>query len=127
SLYYRTGFPLEYLLAPNAIIEDVDPDPAVEQPASVLDTLYESESPVLKAHPAPCMTWYHGREANRFVFSGFAPWDYHRDDCVRIVDFVLEDLWGLQRRAVDRGTTLDLRARWPLAPAQRRVGPRAVP
>src|SRR5262249_3245813 len=91
SLYYRSGFPLEYLAEDNRVIEDVDPDPEHEDDASVLDTLYDSSAPQLKVHPAPCMTWYHGLTANRFVFSGFAPWDYRRDDCIALVDFVLHD------------------------------------
>jgi len=119
SLYYRSGFPLEYIVTPNAIVEDVDPDPAIDRAASVLDTLFDSDSPTLKSHPGPCMTWYHGREANNFVFSGFAPWDYRRDDCMAIVDFVLHDIWGLERAPVDRSVRSDGLSRPGPTPAQR--------
>jgi hypothetical protein len=72
--------------------------------ASTLDTLYEASSQLLIKNPAPIMTWYHGAEANRFVFSGFAPWVFHRDDVIALTDFVLQDLWGLGRQPVDRGS-----------------------
>jgi hypothetical protein len=50
------------------------------------------------------MTYYHGSQANQFVFSGFAPWSYARQDCLQLVDFVLQDLWGLHRQPIDRGS-----------------------
>lgn len=103
SLYYRSGFTCEYLFVPNVITEDVDPDLDVEHVQAVLDTLMDAHSVLLRTTPAPVMTWYHGREANHFVFSGFAPWDFRREDCIRLADFVLQDLWGLPRQPVDRG------------------------
>ena len=57
----------------------------------------------LRRSPAPTMTYYHGSEANRFVFTGFAPWDFRRDDVIALTDFVLQDIWGLRRQPVDRG------------------------
>jgi hypothetical protein len=51
------------------------------------------------------MTYYHGNTAHQFVFSGFSIWSYARQDCMGLVDFVLQDLWGLQRDAsIDRGS-----------------------
>jgi hypothetical protein len=52
--------------------------------------------------PAPTMTYYHGSQARQFVFSGFAPWSFAREDCIALVDFVLQDLWGMTRLPVDR-------------------------
>jgi hypothetical protein len=129
SSYYLTFFGCEYLLEPNVVTEDVDPSPDVTRIASVLDTLYDANSTQLLRSPVPTMTWYHGRDANRFVFSGFAPWDFRRDECIALTDFVLQDLWGLSRRAVDRGGSFSgARASvpaGPTTPAQRGVASRA--
>jgi hypothetical protein len=43
------------------------------------------------------MTYYHGPLNPPFVFTGFAIWDYVRADCQTLVDFVLQDIWGLSR------------------------------
>jgi hypothetical protein len=112
NLFYSTSFPVEYILTPNFIVEDVDPDPETVRNASVLDTLFEAEGVVLRTTPrpgqavqrAPIMTYYHGRTANQFVFSGFAPWYSARQDCISVFDFVLQDLWGLPRAGIDRGS-----------------------
>jgi len=102
GLYYPSGFPCEYLMVPNVVTEDVDPSPTSVRIASTLDTLYEATSLLLLRSPAPVMTWYHGAGANRFVFTGLPLWSFHRDDVIAIVDFVLQDIWGLRREPVDR-------------------------
>jgi hypothetical protein len=94
QLYYRTSYTCEYLMEPNEVLEDVDFSPAAVHMASVVDTLMDASSLRLLRSPAPIMTWYHGFEANRFVFSGFAPWEFQRGDAIALVDFVLQDLWG---------------------------------
>jgi hypothetical protein len=104
GLYYPSVYACEYLMVPNVVTEDVDPTDTGVRIASTLDTLYEASSQLLIKNPAPIMTWYHGAEANRFVFSGFAPWVFHRDDVIALTDFVLQDLWGLRRQPVDRGS-----------------------
>jgi hypothetical protein len=110
SLYYRTSITSEYMIEANEVLEDVDLSGPVIHMESVLDTLYDARSVLIRRSPSPTMTWYHGRLANRFVFSGFAPWDFRRDDCIALSDFVLQDLWGLPRLPVDRldhaGTSL---------------------
>jgi hypothetical protein len=113
SLFYITSYPVEYIHSPNFILEDVDPDPEVVNEASVLDTLFEAESIILLTrrtglpdgalNRAPQMTYYHGNEARQFVFSGLAPWNYVREDCIAMFDFVLQDIWGLTRQPIDRG------------------------
>ena len=50
------------------------------------------------------MTYYHGTTAHQFVFTGFSIWSYARQDCMGLVDFVLQDLWGLHRDPIDRGS-----------------------
>jgi hypothetical protein len=103
----------------------VDPSPDQVRIASVMDTLYEGSSSQILRSPAPTMTWYHGRDANRFVFSGFAPWDFRREQCIALTDFVLQDLWGLTRQPVDRGMLASPlgrpAARTVVTPAQRTV------
>jgi len=56
------------------------------------------------SHSAPTMTYYHGSTAHQFVFTGFSIWSYARQDCIGLVDFVLQDLWGLPRQNIDRGS-----------------------
>ena len=109
--FYQTSYPCEYLIENNSIIEDTDPDPEITHEQSVLDTLYRANGVVLLVSPdkdfqrwAPEMTYYHGNQAHQFVFSGFAPWGYARQDCIGLVDFVLHDLWGLDRQPIDRGS-----------------------
>ena len=117
GLFYLSSYPCEYLLDVNSILEDVDPDPAVSREIAVLDTLYQARGVVLLTNrtdpetgenvlvPAPTMTYYHGNQARQFVFTGFAPWSYARQDCIGLVDFVLQDLWGLPRDpSIDRGS-----------------------
>lgn len=106
GLFYLTSYPSEYLFEGNSILEDTDPDPEVTRQQAVLDTLIEASGQVLltSTRRAPTMTYYHGNSARQFVFTGFAPWNYAREDCIALVDFVLQDLWGLPRQPVDRGS-----------------------
>lgn len=118
DLYYGRVVPVEYVSAPNVIVEDLDPDPGVVRNESVLDTLIECVSPTVGSSPAPIMTYYHGREHGTFVFSGFALWDWTRSDAQTLVDFVLQEVWGLSRTgpAARRGS----------APTTRSAPPRYV-
>ena len=113
GLFYQSSFPCEYIDDNNSIIEDVDPDPAHEHQIAVLDTLYMAKGGVILVPPksdgdgiptAPTMTYYHGSTAHQFVFSGFSIWSYARQDCMGLVDFVLQDLWNLPRAPIDRGS-----------------------
>ena len=130
GLFYPTSYPSEYLIANNSIIEDVNPDPDVIEERTVLDTMFTSRSIVLLRANAPTMTYYHGNEANQFVFSGFAPWGYARQDCMALIDFVLQDIWGLPRQSIDRGSispAIQGRGASParvVTPAQRSVSAR---
>ena len=36
------------------------------------------------------------------VFSGFRVWYFRRNQCIQLVDFVLQDIWGLPRWPVVR-------------------------
>ena len=111
SLFYITSYPCEYLLEGNSILEDTNPDPEIDHEQVVLDTLMQSVGGVLLTTPrpnqlprAPSMTYYHGSQAHQFIFSGFSLWSYARQDCMGLVDFVLQDIWGLPRQNIDRGS-----------------------
>ncbi|HXS83709.1 MAG TPA: hypothetical protein VN896_13420, partial [Methylomirabilota bacterium] len=129
SLFYQTSWPCEYIADINAIIEDVDPNPLVAREISVLDTLYEARGSVITGvigdhRVGATMTYYHGNGAHQFVFSGFSPWSYARQDCISLVDFVLQDLWGLPRQNIDRGSfTPAIRSGVPPTPNLRMVTP----
>jgi hypothetical protein len=115
----------EYLMVPNVITEDVDPSDTDVHIASTLDTLYDASSFLMIRSPAPIMTWYHGADVNRFVFTGFAPWLFRRDECIALTDFVLQDIWGLQRESVDRSAIGGQAARGTGTP-QRVAAPRGA-
>ena len=100
-------FGLEYLSEPNPILEDVDPDPTVENLASKLDTLFEAtNTPLPQPAPSPyvaaCMTYYHGSDNGAVVFSGFDLWTFTRPDLITLADFVLQEVWHLPRDPVAR-------------------------
>jgi len=101
NLSWPASYGAEYLTKPNSIIELDPPDPNVGQEHSALDTLYETVGGQAgSGHPV--MTLYHGREADRFVFSGFPIWYFSRTQSIPLVDFVLQNIWGLTRRPVPR-------------------------
>jgi len=98
SLYLVSSFTAEFLSEPNTIVEDVDPRPNLEQLQSTLDTLYVSFQGTAP-NGRPIMTYYHGSEGGSVVFSGFPIWHFQRAQCAALVDFVLQDIWGLARRS----------------------------
>lgn len=130
--YYPGSRPLEYLWDQNYSVEDVNPNPDVDDEESVLDTLMQASGPIVDpmiATGGPTMTYYHGTQNARFIFSGFSLWDFHRADCIQLVDFVLGQIWGLNRQPIDRGSVpAALRARpqpaRALTPAQRTINAR---
>lgn len=119
NLFYPGAMGLEVLSAANLIIEDVDPDPDAARFMSTLDTLYEASGTALPGPHLPIMTYYHGAQPRQMLFSGFSPWLFTRDDGQRLVDFVLQDIWGLTKAAVP----LRPDGVAPVTPAQRRVAP----
>jgi len=103
SYFTSDALASEYLTRPNSILEDADPDPLVTNEISTLDTLYEFRGGQLATNvtgerPA-CMTYYHGMAGPPFVFTGFDLWSWTRGDCAALVDFALQDIWGMQRSA----------------------------
>jgi hypothetical protein len=99
ALFYPSAFAAGFVLEPNVITEDFDPDPLVERLESALDTLYDVSGVAIPIPAAPVMLYYHGRDNAPFVYTGFEPWDWTRDDCQGLVDFVLGDIWKLSKSA----------------------------
>ncbi len=94
---------LEYLLASNWIIEDMNPDPVAETLEVALDTLMSVQSNGIvtggQGYDPATMTWYHGVTAPEFVFTGFAPWTWRRADLQQLVDFVMTQIWHLPKHS----------------------------
>jgi hypothetical protein len=98
---YLNQYVAEYLNLPNSVIEVDRSDLTQERAYAALDTLYETLGGDAGAgHPV--MTLYHGAENGTFVFSGFPPWYFQRAQLIQLVDFVLQDVWKLQRKPVVR-------------------------
>jgi hypothetical protein len=95
SDFYPSVANVEYLEVPNEIVEGG---------VSTLDTLYETVGGGLPRPDNPhevVMTHFHGRPLPKsFVMSGFDLWNWKRSQSIRVVDFVLGDLWGLSREPV---------------------------
>ena len=101
-------------LLTNAILEDTDPDPDVENNVSMLDTLLiaslnisgipiENEDLSLGGRnyrSFPVMTYYHGQFGPPFVLSGHDIWTFTRKDLVKLVDFVFQQIWGMPKEPI---------------------------
>jgi hypothetical protein len=97
---YPGAYAAEYLSQPNPIVEIDPPDPTGVASAA-LDTLYETVGgDAGTGHPV--MTYYHGHDGGSVVFSGFPVWYFQRSQCIQLVDFVLQRIWGLDRQPVLR-------------------------
>ena len=83
----------EYLTEPNEI---------GEPSGSVLDTLFDASGGQLLAQNSPCMTLYHGTENGQVIVSGFNLWCPTRPDLIQLADFVLQQVWGLEREPIAR-------------------------
>jgi hypothetical protein len=93
--FYRTVASVEFLQAPNVVIEGG---------ASTLDTLFKAAGAGLPfeedGHRSVVMTRYHGPSVPQgFFFTGFDLWTFQRAHCQQLVDWVLRDQWGLTRGA----------------------------
>jgi len=108
SFYLTQGYFAEILTKSNFIREDVDPSDEGLQVESTLDTLCVTAGfvPVKQ----PLMTYYHGPASSRFVFSGFPLWYFDRSEQIQVVDFVLNQIWGLPKTSVAAREPARLRA-----------------
>jgi hypothetical protein len=96
SYFYRGDFSAEYISKATFIREDYNDDPDLVSEFSTLDTLYITSGGTALQNAA-CMTYYHGREVQPFVFSGLNFWYWRRTQCLGLVDWVLQSVWGLPR------------------------------
>jgi len=96
--FYYSNFDLEYLSLSNEVL---DRNGGGNSPvSSVLDSLYRAVGPVLVppgVNPSNvAMTRYQGAFRNNpAIFTGFDLWSFQRADCKALVDFVLQQLWGM--------------------------------
>jgi hypothetical protein len=99
GVLYKSEFDFEYLTQPNAIVEDLDPSHHGHDVQSVLDSVYKLTTSGLPASPEKrvLMTFYHGSENGPVVFSGLDVWDFTWSDAQALVDFVLQDIWSMQK------------------------------
>ncbi len=96
SNFYLTSYPAEHLTKPNTILEPQGAGPDAPL-ASVLDTVYTTFGGSAGTG-WPLMTVYRGAEIQPLVFSGFPIWYFRQSDGTALVDFVLQRMWGMQRR-----------------------------
>jgi len=118
SYYTNTGIATcEVLVGDMAQLEDANPDPDTTNMVSTMDTLLiMSGYPLLnfangpqvlenedlsnggqRYHSNPVMTYYHGFLSAPFVLSGHDLWNYSKRDIVKLVDFVFQQIWGIQK------------------------------
>jgi hypothetical protein len=129
QFYSTAGFDAEYLSQPNRILEDINPAPDTVTQASTLDTLMKFQGGTLvttngatATHlEAVCMTYYHGVQSPEFVFSGFNIWSWARQDCISLVDFVLQEIWHMQRSPVNRNAQFGAQSARALASSQKPI------
>ena len=111
--WLRVDYTAEYIDQPTHTREDYDDNPDILKEYATLDTLYLTVGGVVGSNK-PVMTYYHGRDNQPLVFSGFNFWYWQRSQCIQLVDWVLQSVWGLQRDPEPR--TPGVSARRVLAP-----------
>jgi hypothetical protein len=106
----------------NFILENISTNPDSEVIVSTLDSLLivqgGSGIPAINQNlgdpqnfsESIIMTYYHGNQSPPFIISGFDLWSASRPDIIGVVDFVLNEVWKLDRQPVDRSPSFGLRA-----------------
>jgi hypothetical protein len=116
NLFYVTSAAAEYSHGNNWSEDFGAPgSPRVE---AALDTLLEVVGGTIQSPPGPAMLYYHGRENGSVLFSGLDLWSWSRSDAQALVDFVLQDVWG-----VTRSSRAGMRAKSPGPTAAVRMAP----
>lgn len=95
NLFYTASTGIEF--AQGSIVEEDFGTPGAPRIEPALDTLYDVVGSKIDRPPAPTMFYYHGRDNAPVLFSGFDLWSWSRADCQALVDFVMQDVWGLAR------------------------------
>lgn len=88
SSFYQTQFDLEFLWGTNG---DYDYQP--------LDSLFSAMGGILppESSTAHDVAMTAAGTGDWFVLTGFNLWNFRRQDCVDLANFVLEDMWDLTR------------------------------
>jgi hypothetical protein len=100
SVFYQTFSDIEFLSGSNEILEDQDPRPPHEDFQPTLDSLFTATAATLRPETeirSVVMTYYHGADNPPLILTGFNIWNFRRSDCAVLVDFVLQQMWGLTR------------------------------
>ncbi len=112
--FYQPGgnIPSEYLADATTITENIGgvDIPTLDTLLVVNGGLIDTQYPGNPTWVTPLMTYYHptrrggpdatvGGIRGSVMTSGFAPWDFTRESCIQLVDFVLHDVWGMTRNA----------------------------
>lgn len=105
--FYRQISEFEWLSEPTYQEEDPDNDPATPNSFSALDTLYWVDSSWDRLNQGPninpVMTVYHGLTVPQpVIFTGFNLWVMRRDHVIQMIDFVLQNAWGLPHDGTSR-------------------------
>ncbi len=127
DVYGKPDNGLEYMSVENRITQTYQVTPDSTYEVSTLDTLYLVYNGFPQFNQSdegegvnPTMTIYHGSDTPRpVIFTGFELWRWARPDAVRLVDFVLHDLWGLDRATVAEAPSMRPAAIRPMAARRR--------
>jgi hypothetical protein len=95
NLFYTSSTGIECAHG-TVVLEDFG-EPGAPRIESALDTLYDGVGSQVHLPPSPTMLYYHGREHAPVLYSGFDIWSWSRPECQALVDFVLQEIWGLHR------------------------------
>jgi hypothetical protein len=94
--FYTSTAGIEF--AHGTVVQEDFGQPGAPRVESALDTLYDVVGSRITNPSAPAMFYYHGRDNAPVLFSGFDLWSWARSDCQALVDFVMQDVWGLAYR-----------------------------
>ena len=121
--FYLSTAGLEF--AHGAILEEDFGSPGAPRIESALDTLFGAFGSRVTLAPAPAMFYYHGRDNAPVLYSGFDLWSWTRPDAQALVDFVMQDVWGLSRTGALGAPAPNAATRWngsrPAKPGAKRV------
>lgn len=98
--FYLTTFDVEAMDLPNSIVENYG-TPQEPDLRSTLDTLITVSGGTFAAGGV-VMTVYHGKDNNRVIATGFDLWTYNRTQLQKVIDTVLQGIWGLAPQSLAR-------------------------
>lgn len=113
--YYAPGgqIGVEYISDLTFNVEGAGQVPALDTLVVVQGGLLRTQFPQVPTWVTPTMTYYHpsrrevrGGGSGSVIMTGFAPWDMTRPDCIALVDFVLQGIWGLSRNSIPRNAVM---------------------